>query len=70
MHSKIENQTERKRTLARLRKRKQNKSNIAGEASIYDIPKELEASRYWRRWSQMKKEVAEAFRRWQLKQAL
>ena len=68
MLGKIDAKTEARRRRQRLRKRKQNKSQIDSEASIYDIPKENEMSKYWRRWSDCKKEIGLAFKKWQAKQ--
>ena len=55
MRSKIGEKAERRRKLTRLRVRKFRGSKIDSEESIYDIPKDLDASKYWRRCFRLRK---------------
>lgn len=62
MRSKIGEKAERRRRLTRLRVRKFRGSKIDSEESVYDIPKDLEIAKYWRRWSDMRREIDAALK--------
>ena len=62
MRSKIGEKAERRRKLTRLRVRKFRGSKIDSDESVYDIPKDLEVAKYWRRWSEMRREIDAALK--------
>lgn len=66
MRSGTEGKTERKRKTWRLNKRALRGCKLAFEESKFDIPTNCELSQYWRRWSELKRDIDAACRRfWQ-----
>ena len=63
MRSEIEEKRERVRKQTRLRARKFYGIVILSEESKFDIPKDCPLSKYWRRWSDMRREVDAAYAR-------
>ena len=57
MRSKIEEKQEKIRRQTRLRVRRFYGIVILSEESKFDIPKDNHLSKYWRRWSDMKRDV-------------
>lgn len=57
MRSKIEEKQEKIRKQTRLRVRKFYGIVIFSEDSKFDIPKDCPLSKYWRRWSEMRRDV-------------
>ena len=66
MRSEIGEKTERKRKTWRFNKRALCGCKLAYTESKFDIPANCELSRYWRRWSELKRDIDAACRRfWQ-----
>lgn len=57
MRGEIEKRKEKMRKQTRLRVRRYLGLVIVGEMSVYDIPSSCELSKYWRRWSDVRRDV-------------
>ena len=57
MRSKIEEKQEKIRRQTRIRVRRFYGIEMLSEESKFDIPKDCPLSKYWRRWSEMRRDV-------------